>query len=305
MKELSILEERTMPQNEASRRLKTLHISSASRSDIGRVRKQNEDVVALCELANETLVEQFGRLYLLADGAGGHAAGEVASRIAVETITSVYYQLMESGSGVNQKEQQRQVRSQVSHSQNSPMELLSIRLHHAFLSAHKKILDCAAHNAEYTGMATTCVAAVVKGTQLLVAHVGDSRAYLFHASSTVVPVLERLTTDHSMVTELVRANVLSPQQGRDSPARHVILRALGGTAHNSAEPDITTRTIQHGDTLVLCCDGLWDKVPEEHMAAVIRDNPPDGACRKLIQLANEAGGEDNISVVVLSFVEST
>jgi len=152
-------------------------------------------------------------------------------------------------------------------------------------------------------MITTCIAAVVKGAHLLIAHVGDSRAYLIRPLSASPPTITRLTTDHSMVTELARAGVISPEQMHSSPSRHIILRALGGREQNSPNPDITTCVVQAGDTILLCCDGLWSMLTEEQIALVVGQMPPEVACAELIRLANEAGGEDNISAVVLSFMK--
>ena len=105
-----------------------------------------------------------------------------------------------------------------------------------------------------------------------------------------------------MVTELARAGVISPEQMHSSPSRHIILRALGGREQNSPNPDITTCVVQAGDAVLLCCDGLWSMLPEEQIAWVVRSYTPQVACAELIRLANEAGGEDNISAVVLSFM---
>lgn len=132
------------------------------------------------------------------------------------------------------------------------------------------------------------------------AHVGDSRAYLIHGSAEPQPTVTHLTSDHSMAVELMRAGIISAKQMHRSAHRHVLTRALGGREERS--PDITTCLVQPGDSLVLCCDGLWSLLTEEQIAMVVYRNPPQQACDELIRLANEAGGEDNISAVVLSFM---
>jgi protein phosphatase len=104
-----------------------------------------------------------------------------------------------------------------------------------------------------------------------------------------------------MVTELVRAGVILPEQMQHSPSRHIILRALGGKEQKSSEPDVTPCVVQAGDSILLCCDGLWGMLTEEQIAVVVAHMSPEAACAELIRLANEAGGEDNISAVVLSF----
>jgi serine/threonine protein phosphatase PrpC len=279
-----------------------IHISAASWTDTGRVRTHNEDTIALCEPPEQAVSVPLGWLYLLADGVGGQAAGEVASRMAVETISSLYYDLTTA----------RKASANVLPSQDIEVKNLDGPLHdlddpvvhirRAFFAAHMRLRELAALKQEYAGMATTCLAAVVKGAHLLVAHVGDSRAYLIRTSPGSSPTLTRLTTDHSMVTELVRAGVITPEQMQSSPARHIILRALGGSKQDNPCPDVTTCMVRTGDQLVLCCDGLWSMLTEERIALVVNSNPPWVACNELIRLANEAGGEDNISVVVLSFI---
>jgi serine/threonine protein phosphatase PrpC len=289
-----------MDQKDSSRRGMQLHVSAASCSDRGRVRKHNEDAIALCEPPDQMKLSQLGRLYLLADGAGGHAAGEVASQVAVETIAATYYDHMTS---THSAESMLQTQGEVSPPQVLPSDLAlpARKIQQAFFAAHARIRDLAADHREYSGMATTCVAAIVKDTQLLVAHLGDSRAYLIRPSPASLPTITRLTTDHSMVTALVQAGVLTPEQMQTSPSRHIILRGLGGNNQDDPDPDITTCMLQAGDYLILCCDGLWSLLSEDEVATVVSNNSPQGACQELVRLANEAGGEDNISVIVLSF----
>jgi serine/threonine protein phosphatase PrpC len=277
-----------------------LRVSSASRSDTGRVREHNEDAIALCEPPDQTKLSHLGWLYLLADGAGGHAAGEVASRVAVETIAATYYG---QPGAANAGEDVPRSQGKVTHLHGSlpDVDLPVRQIQRAFIAAHTRIRELAHAKREYSGMVTTCLAAVAKGAQLVIAHVGDSRAYLVRPSHTSRPTMTRLTTDHSMVTELARAGVISPEQMHTSPSRHIILRALGGSKQDHPDPDVTTCVVQAGDRLVLCCDGLWSMLLEEQIAMVVSRNTSQAACDELVRLANEAGGEDNISVVVLSF----
>jgi len=278
-----------------------LRVSAASCSDTGRVRTLNEDAILICEPLDQAVSAQFGWLYLLADGAGGHAAGEVASRLAVETIAAAYYAQQTSGYTLeNASRSQGEVRHL--HGPLGDLETLIEQLQWAFFAAHIRIRETAHLKQEYAGMITTCISAVVKGAHLLIAHVGDSRAYLIRPSSASRPSITRLTMDHSMVTKLARAGAISPEQVRNSPFRHIILRALGGKEQDSSSPDVTTCVVQAGDALLLCCDGLWSMLTEEQIALVVSSAPPRVACAELIQLANEAGGEDNISAVVLSFI---
>lgn len=277
-----------------------LHVNAASCSDTGRVRKHNEDAILLCEPADAAVSTQLGQLYLLADGAGGHAAGEVASRLAVETIASAYYDQTPTQPAVGHESQNRNLIQHL-HGHLPDLDIPLLRIQRAFSAAHTRIRAIASTREEYAGMITTCMTAVIKGTQLLVAHVGDSRAYMMHPSPGNVPAITCLTADHSMVAELARAGIISPQQMQTSSSRHIILRALGENKGAGPSPDIVTCILQPGDRLVLCCDGLWGMLTEEQIARVASSNPPQVACDELIRMANEAGGEDNISVVVLSF----
>ena len=276
-----------------------LQINAAGRTDTGRKREHNEDAIALCEPPDQAIAAQLGSLYLLADGVGGLAAGEVASRIAIETISSIYYD-QSASSELNAQDVQAQSIVRYLHEPLPDLELVAAHIRRAFLAAHKHIVEQSMRIPAYSGMATTCVAAVVKGTHLLIAHIGDSRAYLLQPSAEGLPTLIRLTTDHSLVMELARIGVISPDHTRSSPYRNILLRLLGGKKNNNPCPDIVTCAMHAGDRLLLCCDGLWSMLTEEQIALVVSGNTPQAACDELIRLANEAGGEDNISVVLLS-----
>lgn len=289
-----------MYQQKPFREAAALQIKAAGRTDTGLKRKHNEDAIALCEPPDQATAAQLGWLYLLADGAGGLAAGEVASRIAVETISSVYYN-QRASSELNTQDGQAQGLVRYLHEPLPDLEAPAAHIRRAFLATHKHIIEQSMHIPAYSGMATTCVAAVVRGTHLLVAHIGDSRAYLLQSSAEGLPTLIRLTTDHTLVMELARIGVISPDHTRSSPYRNILLRFLGGKKNSNPCPDIVTAVVHAGDRLLLCCDGLWSMLTEEQIALVVSRNTPQAACDELIRLANEAGGEDNISVVVLSF----
>jgi PPM family protein phosphatase len=288
-----------MHQHHARSESDEIRVDAASCTDTGRVRTQNEDAVALCEPPDRERLAQLGRLYLLADGAGGHAAGEVASRVAVETIASVYYQQGAPGEETEPLVREREGDLNLQGLQD--VILPRRRLIKAFRIAHRRIRRLAALQSDYAGMVTTCLAVVVKGAHVLIAHVGDSRAYLLHAQPGSQPALTCLTTDHSMANTLARAGVMTASQTRNSPSRHILVRALGEDTQNPEEPDTTTCVVQAGDAMLLCCDGLWSLLSEEQIALVVRTNAPQAACHELVRLANEAGGDDNISVVLLAF----
>src|SRR6266702_7254851 len=266
----------TMNQHNTLSKVPAMHLSVAGHSETGRLLERNTDALVLYDLSDSQQAARFGSLYVLADGTGDHAAGELASRIAVETIPAMYYQ---QGDG------------------DSPL----VRLHQAFNAAHTRIHEFATQHPEYTEMATTCTAVVIRGTRLWTAHIGDSRAYLVRASSRSRPTITRLTTDHSMVAGMVRAGELSPEQARHSPSRDIFLRALGKSEENNPFPDFTMREVRAGDMLVLCSDGLWSALTEEQLAHIVMSRPSQQACEELVRLANEARGDENISVIILSF----
>ena len=265
-----------MNQHKAFPKERALHLRVAGHSETGRLRDHNADAFALYDLSDLQQAEHLGRLYLLADGTGSHATGEVASRIAIETIPAVYYQ---QGEG------------------DSPL----VRLQQAFIAAHHRIQELAITHPEYAEMATTCTAVVVRGTRLWTAHIGDSRAYLVRPLPRSRPTITRLTTDHSMVAGMVRAGELSPEQARLAPGRDIFLRALGKSEENNPFPDFTMREVRAGDVLVLCSDGLWSALTEEQLAHIVSTRPSQQACEALVRLAKEAEGDENISVIILSF----
>jgi PPM family protein phosphatase len=265
-----------MNQHNTLSKVPALHLSVAGHSETGRLLERNADALVLHDLSDAQQAERFGNLYVLADGIGNHAAGEFASRIAVETISASYYQ---QGDG------------------DSPL----VRLQHAFNAAHTRIREYATLHPEYSDMATTCTAVVIRGTRLWTAHIGDSRAYLVRVSPLSRPIITRLTTDHSLAAGMVRAGELSPEQAHHSPGRDIFLRALGKSEENNPFPDFTMRDVRPDDVLVLCSDGLWRAVTEERLAHIVTTMPSQQACEKLVRLANEASGEENISVIILSF----
>jgi PPM family protein phosphatase len=279
-----------------------LRVIAAGLSDPGRVRERNEDTIGLCESADERHSAQFGWLYLLADGVGGHAGGGVASHLAAETISAAYYAALAPAQ--HTAESTFQPGGKVSHldGKAAALEEPIRHLQQAFLATHTRIREVARLQKEYADMRTTCLAAVVKGNHLLIVHVGHSRAYLLRPSSTPEPSITCLTQDHSLARVLVGSGLISPEELHNSPARHKLLRVLGGEQPEKACPDLATCLVQPGDRLLLCCDGLWSELPEHEMAMVVSNKIPSEACAELIRLANEAGGKDNLSTVVLSFL---
>ncbi len=254
-----------------------MNIAFKAMTDVGRKRKGNEDNL----VAN---AEQ--RLFVVADGMGGHAAGEVASKVAVDSI-SEFVQLT---SGDEEITWPFGLDDTISYDGN--------RLKTAIRFANRKVLEATKEKSEYEGMATTVAAVLVDGSTANLAHVGDSRVYLFRGGE-----LSQLTSDHSWVNEQLQSGIISAEQARTHPLRNVVTRALGGRA--DLQVDMGAHVLQSGDTLLLCSDGLTTMVPDEHIARLLNDaqGDSDKAAESLVAEANARGGEDNITVVVLNFRE--
>ena len=254
-----------------------LRISADAQSDVGRKRKGNEDALCLND-------EQ--RLYVVADGMGGHAAGEVASRVAVDAIA----EFVELTGGNQEITWPFGLDETISYEGN--------RLKTAVRHANTRVIEATRESAEYEGMATTVAAVLVDGDIANLAHVGDSRIYLWNGES-----IEQLTRDHSWVNEQIENGAISPEQARSHPLRNVVTRALGGRA--DLVVDIQSRRMAPGDMLLLCSDGLTTMVPDDGIARILRESEGDvaRATSALISEANERGGEDNITVVLLKFEE--
>ena len=249
-----------------------MQIDAFACTDVGRVRSNNEDCFrVLPELA----------LYLLSDGMGGEAHGEVASEMAVETIAAHCREAVNGNSTPLFGES----RFELSEKTN--------RLASAVSLANRKIYEAALGNPEQRGMGATILSAWLEDQRLSLVHVGDSRAYLLRGGA-----LEQLTSDHSLVAEQVRQGILTPQQAETSNMQNVLTRALG--THESVEIDADEYVVMHGDTLLLCSDGLTRMVTEPEIASTLLTYPTaQEAAERLVKLANEYGGEDNITVVVL------
>jgi protein phosphatase len=240
-------------------------------TDIGRVRVLNED-------AHAVSAEQG--LFVVCDGMGGAAAGEVASQMAVETILE---QL---------KSAERDHHATGTTSEDGYL-LTTSRLAEAVRRSNQSIYEQAHKEVRQSGMGTTVVGAWLEHNVASLAHVGDSRAYLWHDGR-----LEALTTDHSLVEAQVRAGLLDREQSLKSAEQNVLLRVLG------REPDVDVElnevAVQTGDYLLLCSDGLTRMVPEPEMAdAIGRLREPQRICDDLIEAANRNGGADNITVLVV------
>ena len=241
----------------------------ASLSDIGCQRENNEDSYSYWEPAADSEFQRKGRLAAIADGMGGYAGGQEASRLAVETVREVY--------------------------ENVVGEDPHAALLEAFARAHEKIQSYAARHPDLRGMGTTCTALVIRGRQLYFAHVGDSRLYLIRGGN-----ITRLTRDHSYVGRLVENGIVRAEDAEKHPQRHILTAALGAgievAAIQSGEQGIV---LQDFDDLLLCTDGLWGMVSDQELEKTVTANTPTECCTALVQLALQRGGPDNITVQLL------
>lgn len=251
-----------------------MRIVSGGVTDLGLVRTNNEDCFRIVESLN---------LFVLADGMGGEAHGEVASEMAVETVVKA---CMEPAGTAGIPA------TQLGSSEPTWSEKTK-RLTGAVHQANRNIYDSAEAHPEQRGMGATLTAAWIDGSKLSVAHVGDSRLYLLRSGN-----LQQLTSDHSLVAEQVRRGILTAAEAEESEMQSVLLRALG--ALPDVEVDTEEHTVFARDTLLLCCDGLTRMVSDPEIAGTLQsENDPTKAAEKLIALANERGGVDNITVIVV------
>jgi protein phosphatase len=233
-------------------------LSSAAGTHVGLIRPQNEDSY-LCEHP----------LYAVADGLGGHAAGEVASALMVERLTELTF------------------------SDEVPPDAAQRELAEAVRDANRRIHRSAVEDPQHAGMGTTVTAAVAVGDTLCFAHVGDSRGYLLRGGE-----LSRITEDHTPVQRAVRAGVISAAEAQHHPSRHVLAQAVGLDV--DVEVDTPRVDLQPGDRVVLCTDGMTDPIPDDDIPGLIADlDTPDDVVETLITTALQRGGPDNVTIVVL------
>jgi len=242
---------------------------SVGRTDIGLVRKVNEDSF-LCEKL-EGIENSY--LYIVADGMGGHNAGEVASSMAVQEVASHIKGNIEM----------------LGHDENKILDLIR----NSMLHANDRVYKTSIMKSNCLGMGTTLSMVLIKDGAAYIGHVGDSRIYLIREK-----LIRKLTEDHSLVAELVKSGSIKPEEADSHPQKNVITRALG-TEYN-LDPDVFPESIQDGDIILICSDGLTNAVKEEDMARIVVDSADlNEACGLLIDKAKENGGFDNITAVVI------
>ncbi len=248
-----------------------MRLRAAGLTDVGRVRAHNED--------NLAVVTEHG-LFVVADGMGGQLAGEVASRMAVDSLCE---KLLCPGGA--------EIPPGLIDPRLSPA---ASRLDATIRLTNRSIYTAGQTNPDWSNMGTTIVVAEVTGERLLVAHVGDSRCYLLRDHG-----ITQLTEDHSLVSEQQRMGLISKEEAATSKMKNVITRAVG--ALPDVDVDLGEQELMAGDRILLCSDGLTNMVTDEELLAVVdsHDDPAD-ACAKLVAMANQRGGRDNITVILVA-----
>ncbi|WDF83680.1 Stp1/IreP family PP2C-type Ser/Thr phosphatase [Lacticaseibacillus pabuli] len=237
----------------------------AYRSDIGQIRPSNQDYVGVFKNNGGAT------LAIVADGMGGHQGGDVASEMAVSHIGYAFEEMT-----------------------SSDMTVAAKWLINELARENDRILTRGQQFSDLTGMGTTIVAVLTCGDKFIVANIGDSRAYLYRKGRFV-----QITEDHSLVNELVRSGELTPEEAKNFPRKNLITRSLGVAP--DVEPDVDTYDLIKGDMLLLCSDGLSKTVDDSQMAQVMSSKLTlQEKADRLIELANEAGGPDNISALIAS-----
>lgn len=247
-----------------------MRISAFGLTDVGKRRESNED---------DFLLEPGRGVYAVADGMGGHAAGEIASRLTIETLQEVLQRDDPATRRMNVEDAAEWLRG-------------------AVVEANRRICDSIRLHEERRGMGTTVVALVHSGSDAVVGHVGDSRLYLLRGGELI-----RMTSDHSWVNEQVKLGLMNDDTAQRHPMRNIVTRALG--SRPEVLVDLTSLQFQPGDVFLLCSDGLNTMLSDEqiHTILLAHRREPEAACRALVEETNRHGGEDNVTVVVACVAE--
>jgi len=271
----------------------SLAVKAFGLTDRGRVRPSNEDQFLVAELTKTMRIWQtslpeprtqfgneHGHLFLVADGMGGARAGEQASALAVVAIEQFTLNTFKW----------------FFHSGGPEAQAVLTQFQTALRQADARILEEAAEHSELSGMGTTVTMAYHIDAQLCVVHVGDSRAYMYEDGD-----LHQVTEDHTVIADMVRRGDLQPEEVARHRLRHLITNVVGGN-EGLRYVEAHALQVQAGDRLLLCSDGLTEMVTNETIAATLREEPdPEAACRRLVAQANDAGGHDNITVLIVRF----
>lgn len=238
---------------------------SFAKTDIGKAREINQDYYFI------PTTEKQLPLFILADGMGGYNGGEIASQLATESVKSYITNNFE----------------QIEHTKEAILRLVQNAMEYANMVVYEK----SKNEKDLEGMGTTLDVCFIYNNKIYIGHVGDSRIYRIRGD-----VMRKLTKDHSYVQQLVEDGKITREEANHHPKKNMLMKALGCTAY--VEPDIRARNLEKGDILMMCSDGLTNMVEEDTIEKVIKENP-ELAPEKLIALANEAGGYDNITAITI------
>ncbi len=240
----------------------------AGKTHIGMQRKDNQDSYGFFEPKNEEEFLKKGRLFIVADGLGGHKGGRVASSLAVKIVGEEYYK--------------------------SEHEDIYAALVSAIEKANREIFEKGKSDEALERMGTTCTTVVIRQPYLYLAHVGDSRAYIIRND-----IIKQISTDHTLVEEMVNSGIISKKEAKTHPDSHILTRSLG--IHEDIEVDILDPPIklEEGDMVLLCSDGLTVYLSDEEIKKILKKEEINKACEKLIDIANSRGGRDNITVEII------
>ncbi|MFT3932653.1 MAG: Stp1/IreP family PP2C-type Ser/Thr phosphatase [Chitinophagaceae bacterium] len=235
-------------------------------SDLGNIRTNNEDAGLFVRMADDAM--EKGCLLMVADGMGGHQAGEVASKMATEIVSREYFK-------------------------NDGNSNIEKQLSKVFTLANKNIFDAAAANPAQRGMGTTCTALVVNNQHLYYAHVGDSRAYILKQNT-----ISRITQDHTYVQELVNKGEITAAEAEEHPQRNILTNAMGTKPQVRVDAGKAAMLFEDNDRLLLCSDGLYDYLNDDELAAILSNTSLQEAAAQMVEEAKKRGGHDNITVVL-------
>ncbi len=279
----------------ASRR--PLRVHAHGQTDTGRKRTSNEDQFLIAVMSRamrvlQTSIDQpevqlgtpEGYLFIVADGVGGHLAGEMASEMAVNTVVKFVVNTRKRCSPLSRP--------------TAEGDPILLEFQKALSQANEKVIFEADKHPEWHGMATTMTLVYFIHREIFVAHVGDSRCYLLRNG-----LLYRLTRDHTFVAEMVRCGVLKPEEAVNHAYRHVVTNVVGGD-DPSVKVEMHKMALEAGDCLLLCSDGLTEMVTDDEILHILLEaSGTEAACDRLVQRANEKGGKDNVTVAVARFEE--
>jgi protein phosphatase len=268
-------------------------VQTCGLTDRGRTRPRNEDQFLIAVMTKALQIRQTslprskmeysderGFLFIVADGMGGHQAGELASALAVSHLEKFVLNTLKW----------------FLHFRGAEGQTVLSDFHAALQQADAQICKEAAQRPEWWGMGTTLTMAYCLHRDLFIAHVGDSRCYLFRGGE-----LHQLTHDHTLVQEMVRRGVIAPEEGHRHHLRHVITNVLG-SKEPGVMPEVHKAQLEAGDVMLLCSDGLTEMVPDDEIASVLNQEADvRPACERLIALANDKGGKDNITAIVARY----